>query len=96
MTRLAHAGMPLPAYAMPGAMTGAFWPGVAGGRGAPAGGHQGGGKADKFNSMSVAYYSAYGPQQMAAAVRTRLLRSRALGGVGLVLAEALLEMQECA
>lgn len=59
--------MPPPAYAMPGAMPGAFWPGIAGGRGANGGGHQGGGKADKFDNMSVAYYSAYGPQQMAAA-----------------------------
>ncbi|KAK9842574.1 hypothetical protein WJX81_006867 [Elliptochloris bilobata] len=61
-------GMPPPgAYSMPGAMPGAFWPGVGGGRGGSAAGQQGTGKPDKFDNMSVAYYSAYSPQQMAAA-----------------------------
>ncbi len=65
--------MPPPAYgalprAAPGQPPGAYWPGGAGGPGAP---RQGAGKPDKFDNFSVAYYSAYGPQQMAAAAAVR-------------------------
>ncbi len=70
--------MPPPAYgalprAAPGQAPGAFWPG---GEGGPGRSVQGGGKPDKFDNFSVAYYSAYGPQQMAAAAAVRSLPPR--------------------